>query len=48
LDTIAGQTMILASMNTDQTFYSTVAQFIPVLLLAAGFQIGLTLAAQAA
>ena len=33
--------MILASMNTDQTFYSTVAQFIPVLLLAAGFQIGL-------
>jgi hypothetical protein len=41
LEKIAGQTMILASMNTDQTFYSTVAQFIPVLLLAAGFQIGL-------
>jgi hypothetical protein len=41
LEKIAGQTMILALMNTDQTFYSTVAQFIPVLLLAAGFQIGL-------
>ena len=33
--------MIIAAMNTDLNFYSTVAQFIPVLLLAAGFQIGL-------